>query len=228
MTLLPEYIDQIRNWHGAFPDDALMHIIDAEEQAIPHLQAILKDTLQNYKTLPEDSVGHIFAIYLLALFRDEAAYAYGLDFLKLKEPEVLFHDLLTQSYPAVIASGYKGNPKPLYNLLKNPAVGYLSKVIALVAATILVNRKSLNRPEYAEFLLEFIQGLDSKLLAVVAEEVADLHLNELYTPIKELYAKGAIDEEQYSQTLFDQIMQSDYSNPRKFFLIDDVFEELKA
>jgi len=223
-----KYIEQISHWQGALPEEALMHLIDAEEESKPLLQNLLKNALQNYKTLPEDYVGHIFALYLLAYFRDEAAFSSGLDFLKLPEPYpiTLFHDLLTQSYPAAIASGYQGNPKPLYNLLTNPAVSYLSKVIALVSASILVNRKSLARQEYATFLESFIQNQDPKLLAVVAEEIAGLHLNELYKPIKKLYAAKAIDSEQFSETHFDQIMQSEYVNPRKFFLIDDIFEEL--
>ena len=234
MADISTYIQQISRWQDEFPENALAHLIDREEESKPLLRDLLQMTLQHYKEIPEDYVGHIFAIYLLAEFRDPAGFLLALKFLELPELYLngFFHDLLNQSYPAVIASCYAGDPKPLWAIITSPDTCYIAKVVALVAASILVNRKSLSRPEYAAFLQEWIQTLitakDSQMLAVVAEEVADMHLSELYDTIKALYKNGQIDEKQYSSTLFETIMQSDYTNPRKFFIIDDIFEELNG
>ncbi|MBS0635339.1 MAG: DUF1186 domain-containing protein, partial [Verrucomicrobia bacterium] len=200
MTSIEKYVHQILRFEDNFPEEALMHLIDREEEAKPYLRDILANTFANYKELPEEYVGHIFALYLLAFFRDEQGYSFAIKFLELPEPypRALFHDLLTQSYPAVIASCYHGNPEPLYTLIQSDRVSYLSKVIALVAISILVNRKTLSRSDFAKFLTQFLEHeKDPALLAVIAQEVSDMHLNELYDPIKALYAAGAIDEKQY-------------------------------
>ncbi len=224
------YINQILRWDDAFPEEALMHLIDREEEAKPALRDILAQTLEHYKEVPEDYVGHIYALYLLAQFRDTQALKYALGYLELPEPYpgLFFHDLLTQSYPAVIASCYGGDPGPIYALIQNQKLGFLSRVIPLVAASILVSRKTLSRDDFVHFLQTLLKESDKKFLAVVAEEVATLHLGELYSAIKELYAQGAIDEEQYSLALFEAVLQSDYANPRRFFLIDDAIEELNG
>lgn len=228
------YLDAISFWNDKFPEEALAHIVDNEDEVRPHLRTILQNALNQHKELPDGYVGHIFAIYLLAQFRDEASYRLGIGFLALPEPILrdLFHDLLEQSFPQVIASGYSGNPDLLYQLIQNEKACYLSRVIGLVACSILINRKSLARAEYAKFLTKLVDELraknDRKLLTVIAEEVADIHLGELYDQIKALYKAGVIDEEQYSQKLFDTVMQSDYANPRKYFLIEDVFDELNG
>ena len=234
MTDISTYIQQISRWQDEFPENALAHLVDREEESKPHLRDLLEKTLLHYKEIPEDFVGHIFAIYLLAQFRDPAGFALALQFLELPEAYLngFFHDLLQQSYPAVIASCYTGDPKRLWAVITSANSCYLAKVVALVAASILVNRKALPRADFAQFLLGYVEGLvvqkNSQMLAVIAQEVADIHLGELYNTIKGLYNDSLIDEQQYSLSLFETIMQSDYTNPRKFFLIDDIFEELNG
>ncbi len=231
MKDITTYIEQVSRWQDDFPENALAHLVDREEESKPYLRDLLAKTLKHYKEIPDDYVGHIFAMYLLAQFRDPAGFEYALGFLRLPEPypRVFFHDLLSQSYPAVIASCYANDPKPLYELILDTNISYLSRVVTVVSLSILVNRKALGRPEISEFLLKLIdQEKDKTFLAVIAEEVADIHLSELYPKIKELYKAGLIDEKQYSPAQFETIMQSDYTNPRKFFLIDDIFEELNG
>ncbi len=223
-------IQQISYWQDDFPEEALAHIIDQEEEAKPHLRALLKSTIEHYKDLPEDYVGHIFASYLLAQFRDSESFGQTLDILKLPEPypKALFHDLLYQSFPQVIASCYGGNPELLFAVIKDENISHLNRVVALVAATILVNRKSLSREVLANFLKTVLDSKDKAFLASVAQEVAEMHLGDLYDPVKALYAKKAIDEDAFSEKHFDTIIQSDYVNPNKFFLIDDIFEDLNG
>ncbi len=234
MADLSTYIEQISRWQDEFPEEPLAHLVDREEEAKPYLRDLLEKTLLHYKEIPEDYVGHIFAIYLLAQFRDPAGFDLALKFLGLPEPypRGFFHDLLTQSYPAVIASCYSGNPEPLWATITSSTTGYSEKTVALVAASILVNRKSLSRADFSDFLSSLIETevakKNSQFLAVIAQEVADLHLGQLYQQIRELYKNGEIDEKQYSPALFEAVMQSEHANPKKFFLIDDIFEELNG
>ncbi|MCE5294679.1 MAG: DUF1186 family protein [Chlamydiales bacterium] len=231
MTDISTYIEQISNWQDEFPENALAHLIDRESESKPYLRDLLEKTLIHYKEIPDEFVGHIYALYALAFFRDPAGFTLAISFLELPEPypRAFFHHFLEQSYPSVIASCYAGNPEPLYELVTNKNAGYISRVIACVALSILVNRNSLPRAQYAKFLLGVLETeSDKKLLATLAQEVAELHLQEAYDKIKSLYQSKAIDEEQFSSKLFETLMQSDEINPDKFFLIDDVFEELNG
>ncbi len=230
LPIMNDLIQKISYWQDDFPEEALAHIIDKEDEAKPHLRSIVRSTIEHYKELPEDYVGHIFALYLLAQFRDSASFEDTLNVLKLPEPypRALLHDLLYQSYPQVIASCYGGNPEPLFAVIKDTSLSYVNRVVALVAATILVNRKALPRDILATFLKTLLNTDDPAFLASLAQEVAEMHLGELYDPIKSLYTAKKIDEESFSEKHFDTIIQSDYTNPNKFFLIDDIFEDLNG
>jgi hypothetical protein len=69
-----QLLEQLLIWHGEFPQEAIAFLIHNEEKSKPVLYSILQHALDNYESLPDEFVGHIYALYLLAQFRDPKGY----------------------------------------------------------------------------------------------------------------------------------------------------------
>lgn len=227
-----QLLEQLLIWQGEFPQEAIAFLIANEQKAKPVLYSILQHALDNYEKLPDEFVGHIYAIYLLAQFRDPKGYALAIKLLSLPgdHSALLLRELMTQSFPSVLASLYDGNPKPIYDLVESPKSSDLSRGVCLVALSILCNLKKIERRDLVGFLDKLLDLLadqkNSWLLEVVAQEIADLHIMELGPKVVDFYNKGLIDQSHFTASDFNEVLKSEGIDPRKFFLMDDIFEEL--
>jgi hypothetical protein len=222
-------LEDILYWQGTFPDDAIAHLIDQEETSKVLLRACLTNTHLYHKELTEDYVGALYAAYILAFFRDEMAFNSIVELLKLPAgyPELIFKEFLIQSFPRVLASCYNGNKELLFSLLVEEKTSLISRLVGLVALSILYRVKKVKKEELLELYKRLLSHpLEASFLAAMAEEIADLHLHELEDEITSLYQKEMVAKEQFSLADFTKLLHSEFSNPTKFFLVEDVFEEL--
>lgn len=228
---LHSIIKQISHWDGSFPEHGIATVVDNEATSKPLLRAVLQDAIKNYKNIPEGYVGHLYALYILAFFRDVESYVPALQILSLPEqyPDKLLGHFLTQSYSQVIASCYDGNLEPLLAIIENQKAPSLYRIVALVALSILYNTKRVARETIVALFTRLLEhSTDNEFLLGVAEEIADLHLQELKISVVKLYQDGRIHSDLYGRQDFLAALNSGYSNPRKFFLIEDVFFELNG
>jgi len=228
---LQQLVKQILLWDGSFPEHALAQLVDNEEGAKAPLRALLQETLKNYQTLPEGYVGHVYAFYLLAYFRDAEGFLPALKVLTLPDayPEKLLGHFLTQSFSQVIASCYGGNLEPLFAVIEEQNHLALHRIVALVSLSILYNIKKVDRATVVGFFTKLLERPDTnEFLLGLAEEVADLHLAELKNSVLSLYHEGKISSNDYTEQDFRAAIESGFSNPRKFFLIEDIFLEING
>ena len=72
---IQEILQQLTTNTGTFPREALTHAIAQREEIIPALLRVLAEAQHNIEHLIEsDSMAHIYAMYLLAQFREPRAY----------------------------------------------------------------------------------------------------------------------------------------------------------
>ena len=66
---------------------------------------------------------HIFALYLLAQFREKRAYPFVVQMFSApgETPFDLAGDTVTERFSSIFASVYDGNPAPLQELVENEA-----------------------------------------------------------------------------------------------------------
>src|SRR5262249_53844415 len=128
----------------------------------------------------------------------------------------------------VVASCFHDDALPIFALIANTHHSQLCRTVALVSLSILYNRKSLDRAKLVAFFETLLSEENPQFQAILAQEIAEMHLGELYEPIHALYLSNKIDAESFPLKLFETIMQSELVNARRFFLIDDIFEELNG
>lgn len=71
-----EIIAQLTYYSGVFPRQAMSEAVRRREEITQELLRLLEDATANIEDIAprEDYVGHIFAMYLLAQFRETRAY----------------------------------------------------------------------------------------------------------------------------------------------------------
>jgi hypothetical protein len=71
-----DILSQLKRYDGKFQRKAVQAAIANQEQIIPELLAMLEYTTQNAEALLDrpNYMGHLYAMFLLAQFREEHAY----------------------------------------------------------------------------------------------------------------------------------------------------------
>ncbi len=105
---IEELFSALDRHRGSFPDDLIAEVIARREEATPQFLEILVDIDRNPEPWLVDEQGmiHIYAMYLLALFRETTAYSLlELIFSRPGEfPFELAGDVVTQDLGRILAS----------------------------------------------------------------------------------------------------------------------------
>lgn len=113
----------------------------------PHLLKILKNTVSNTKKLSYKDTGHTISIFLLAQFREKAAFPLIILLLKKmndSSDERIFDGEL-EFIPNILASTFNGNLKLLYSLIEDKNSYEFARAAALETLTALWDTKQISR-----------------------------------------------------------------------------------
>ena len=202
--------------HAAFAPckAALLAAIEQREATTPALIAAIDQASAkpaHYKNDPEDCL-YLFAIYLLAQFRETRAVEVFLRFFSLPGEQALdlTGDLVTENGAAVLASVCGGDPAPLLRLVHNEAVNQFVRTEAIRALAIQALWNERPREAVVEDLRQLFHTLskpgDGFVWAELALLVCDFHAPELAQEARrafaeELVAESVIDLEGFEQEL---------------------------
>ena len=113
-----------------FPREALEIAIANPDIMIPELVKILARTLENYEEFldQENYLGHIYAMYLLAQFREKSAYPLIIQLSSLpgELPDELIGDTVTEGLPRILAGVSCGDDHLIRKLAENDDVNEYS------------------------------------------------------------------------------------------------------
>ena len=139
---------------GQFPNESLRIILENPMVFTPHLLEILRKVNKEYKTLEEGYWAHIPALFLLAYFREKAAFPLILEMISTESEclEVLVDDMLTFVMPQILASTYDGDFKKLTSVIENPHVGFWSRLACLDALIPLCAHQQITRNEFLDYI----------------------------------------------------------------------------
>lgn len=184
-----------------FPKKELETIIENKEEYIPELIKVLEDTYNNVEELAEKEnyFLHIYAIYLLAEFKETKALKVILDLVKLPGDTVdsLLGDIITMDLSAILASFCNKNITPIKELIENPEVFEYVRGSAVASLSILAAQNIITREEVINYFRELFQTkLEKEPVEVwnnLVNECCNLYPEELMDYIKEAYELGLID-----------------------------------
>jgi hypothetical protein len=146
---IPEILDQIRWFNGAFPRAAIEAAIAQKVEIIPELLRILEDTINRVEELDAQGgyMAHLYAMFLLAQFREARAYPLVIRFALLPGDRIdsMCGDFLTEDFNRILASVSGRDPQPILSIIENPDAYEWVRVAALDALVILVATKQFGR-----------------------------------------------------------------------------------
>ncbi len=241
MTMeLAAIIAQLENYTGKFPRVALEEAISQRDAIVPILLETLekwKDNLEDLLELPDYQL-HIYALYLLAQFREQRAYPLIVEFFSApgEISADVTGDLVTESLGQIIASVCDGNIEPIKSLIENRQIDEYVRCAALKSLIVLLANGVIS----SELLLNYFQELFSSRLEkqpvfIWTELViysAELYPQQLKSHIEQANESNLIETffinienlNDDNQLNFDTAIDRLRNDSRSSFIIDTIAE----
>jgi hypothetical protein len=197
---IPEILEELDHYTGRFPMNAMKAAIEQREAITPELLRVVEAVARN----PEHHAGrkghmlHIFALYLLAQFREKRAYAPVVQMFSAsgETPFELAGDTVTERLHRIFASVYDGNPGPLQELVENEAANDYVRDATIDAFVVLAHTGQLTREAAASYFADLFRGKLRRSHCHawngLAVAVAELPAPELMPYVRQAYADDLV------------------------------------
>src|SRR5262245_57172860 len=129
-----EILPQLATNTGTFPREAVAQAIAQREAITPELLRVLAETQHNIEHLIEsDSMEHIYAMYLLAQFREPRAYPLIVEFFSIPKNITLdtTGNVTTEDLGRILASVSCGDIRLMTELVENEHANEYVRIAAL-------------------------------------------------------------------------------------------------
>jgi uncharacterized protein YchJ len=200
---MDEILERIALFDGKFEREAVEAAIARRDEIIPELLLVLEEIADPDEAADIDAVGdymaHLYAMFLLAQFRETRAYPILLRIALLPSDllDSLFGDSITESFGRVLASVCGGDLEGIQSLIENPAADEWVRCAALGCLVTLVAAGIKSREEILGYFAELFHGkLTDKNEIVWSDLVvysADLCATELLGEIEKAYEQELVD-----------------------------------
>jgi hypothetical protein len=197
---IQELIARLNRHRGSFPADLVAEAIARREETVPVLLQILEDIVQNPEPwlADESRMDHIYALYLLALFRETRAYHLVLQIFS-RPGEFSFDlagDVVTQDLGRILPSICGGDLSGMVALIENEQANEYVRAVAMdgIAALVTIGQKT--REEVMAYFLQLFQRLKrtpGSQWDGLANVCADLWPQEAMKDLLRAYDDGLID-----------------------------------
>ncbi len=197
-----EIIERLNFYDGTFPRQALKEAMARREQVTPVLLQILEEAAHNIEDIyeQEDYMAHIYAMFLLAQFREKRAYPLVVDFFSAPGDISLeaTGDVVTEYLDRILTSVCCGDASLIKRLAENEAADEYVRNAALESLVCMVATGQMRR----EDVLAYYKGLFESDLSKQPSHFwdglvsccTDLYPEEAYPQIKQAFEEDLIDE----------------------------------
>ncbi len=199
---MEEIIERLKFYDGTFPRQALKEAVASREQVTPVLLQILEEAAHNIEEIyeQEDYMAHIYAMFLLAQFREKRAYPLIVDFFSAPGDISLeaTGDVVTEYLSRILASVCCGDVSLIKQLAENEAADEYVRNAALESLVCLVATGQMAREDVLAYYKSlFESGLSKKpshFWNGLVSCCTDLYPEEIYPQIKQAFEEDLIDE----------------------------------
>ena len=199
---IPEIIAELEYYKKELPETALKNAIEKQEEITP----ILLETLEKWKNKQRqlrrdrDYFLHIYALFLLAQFKEPRAYPLIIEFFYISGDICMdtVGDVVTEDLGRILASVSQGDIEPVKPLIENPQVNEYVRGAGIECLMILVAEGVISREVVVEYFQElFSEKLErefSFIWTVLVINSAELYPLELQDSIREIFELDLVDE----------------------------------
>jgi hypothetical protein len=233
---IPEILKELEPYTGRFPMQAMRAAIEQREAITLELMRVLESVAEDPASYAErkDYMLHLFALYLLAQFREKRAYPYIVRMFSSpgETSYDLVGDTVTEGLKHILVSVYDGNPAPLHGLIENDEANEYVRDAAINAMVGLERSAQMPHAEVIEYFRSLFHGRLQRTPSFAWNglvcAVADLPAPELLEEVRQAYVEGLVDE-----TVADlEGIERDMAAPKPWrrdrrFLITDAIAEME-
>jgi hypothetical protein len=186
---------------GELPREAIEAAIAKRAQITPYLLEILADAIKRIDEIIEDDnyQGHLYAMYLLAQFREERAFPYIVQLFSFPGdiPHSIAGDVLTEDLSRILASVCGKETAPLFTLIENPSANEYVRAACQTCLVILVGCGNLQRTFVIDYFKQLFEGKLERAHSFAWDNLiaccCSLYPEELYVLIKQAFEELLID-----------------------------------
>jgi len=201
---ITEVLKSLERNTGVFPRKAVEAAMEMRAEITAELLRILEDTVERAdEIVREDEDGayfaHLYAMFLLAQFRETRAYPLVVRFARLEEGllDALAGDFVTEGLCRVLASVCDGDTGPIERLIEDKNVAEYARSAALHSLLVLVAEGDKSRDE----VMAYFKGLFEERLERSYSHAWDalvacatwLHPEEVSEHIAAAFEEGLVD-----------------------------------
>ncbi len=234
-----EIVHQLERCQAPFPKILVDQAVAHREEITPELLLILERVTDAPATYASDGeyFGHIFAMFLLAKFRETRAYPLLLRIVSIPGQDVfdLLGDTVTENLGSILASVSGGDDSGLRALIENPSANEFVRSAAMQAMVTLVATGQRSRDEVIAYFAELFHRLEREpnyVWSELANICADLCPVELQAEIEQAYDDDLIDPHVIDRDDIRDAIQLGVDksvaelHQRRYRLIDDLKMEM--
>jgi hypothetical protein len=196
-----------------YPADIIDQIIQDKETAVPLLLTIAE---QFVKHPPFEATGNndpwligILSFILLAKFKEKKAFPLLIKLCELPQhaSQDLLGDVLTEHFPALLASTFDGNLQDLNQIVTNQYLNEYARGAAIGAHMILYKYEILTREQFIKILREWF-GLFVYDYSYIPSRLVDcccqVHATELMPEVESYFQKDLIEPMYTNKKIIDK------------------------
>ncbi len=196
-----EILAELEYCRGTFPRGALEAAIANRDLMIPELLSVLETSVNDFGKLvaEPDYMLHLYAMYLLAQFREPRAYPLIVEFFSLPDgaTDEAAGSLVTEDLCRILASVSCGDDSGIKSLIENETLDEYVRSAAVRALVALVACDEKSREEVISYFHELFNGGIRREYSVVWNNLvscgADLYPEELYNDIEQCYRDDLVE-----------------------------------
>ena len=196
-----EILIQLERATGKFARAAVEAAVARREEVTPELLRILEETVNRAAQLASegDYMAHLYAMFLLAQFRETRAYPLVVRLASLPGDllDSLCGEFLTADLGQVLASVCGGELAGIQSLIENEATDQWVRGAALTSLVALVAAGLKSRDEIVSYFAGLFRGKLARRWSNVWDELvscsSDLYPEELLDDIKHAYEEDLVD-----------------------------------
>lgn len=225
---------------GELPREAIESAIVKRRQITPFLLEILADAIARVDVIIEDDSyqGHLYAMYLLAQFREKKAFPLLLKLFSFpgEIPYAIAGDVITEDLSRILASICDDDITPLKAVIENPAANEYVRAACQTTLVTLVGCGNGSRNEVIDYFKSLFNGGLERIPSfawdnLVAASCA-LYPDSLFSEICRAYEDQLIDTSFITLDHVSSILAGDkHQHIFKLFqnseLIDDTVTEME-
>lgn len=197
---IKELMNSIEYNKGTFPRKEIEELIERQEESVQYLTKYLEEFKDNYEKYINDGnyMGHIYATFLLAQFKEKSLFKIFLELIKLpgEIPFDLYGDSITEDTASILGTVYDGEIDEIKDLIQDSSVneyvrGQGAHTLLMLALNGILDRGVV--VEYFKYLLDGgLKDRNTEVITSIVCYATDLYPKECYESIKRCFDKGEV------------------------------------